>query len=134
MVLNELGEVVNSEWLHVAKARANVLLDSYVIMPNHLHGIVIIDNENARVDAKRDSAENGKCSGTLPSGSLGAIVGHFKAAVSRRGKALVLDCSQRIWQRNYYEHIIRNEKTLNEIRKYILENPARWSEDELYDA
>lgn len=132
MVLNQLGQVVNSEWLHVARARTNVFLDNYVIMPNHLHGIVII--ENARVESTRDSAKNGNCSGTLPSGSLGAIVGHFKAAVSRRAKALGLDCSQRIWQRNYYEHIIRNEKSLNEIRKYILENPARWSEDELYDA
>lgn len=133
MALNELGKVVNSEWLHVSQARSNVLLDNYVIMPNHQHGIVIIDNENGRVDSTLDSAENGKCSGTLTSGSLGAIVGHFKAAVSRHAKTPRLDCNQRIWQRNYYERIIRNEKSLNEIRQYILENPARWSEDELYD-
>ena len=133
MVLNELGEVVKSDWLHVAQARTNVVLDNYVIMPNHLHGIVIIDNENVRVDSTRDSAENGKCLGTLQADSLGAIVGHFKAAVSRRAKALGSVSSQRIWQRNYYEHIIRNEKSLNDIRKYILENPARWAEDELYD-
>ena len=52
IVLNELGKVVNSEWLHVAQARTNVLLDNYVIMPNHLHGIVIIDNENYRTGSK----------------------------------------------------------------------------------
>ncbi|MCY4538638.1 MAG: transposase [Chloroflexi bacterium] len=133
LVLNELGEIVNSEWLHVAQARTNVLLDNYVIMPNHLHGIVIIDNENDRVDCTRDLAANGKRASTLQPGSLGAIVGHFKAAVSRRAKPMGLDGGRKIWQRNYYEHIIRNEKSLKEIRKYILENPARWSEDDLYD-
>ena len=81
----------------------------------------------------RDSAENGKRSGTLSAGSLGAIVGHFKAAVSRRANRLATGHNQKIWQRNYYEHIIRNEKSLHEIRQYILENPAKWEEDSLYD-
>ena len=134
IVLNELGKVVNSEWLHVAQARTNVLINNYVIMPNHLHGIVIIDNENYRTGSKFEPETNGKRPVKLRSGSLGAIVGHFQAAVSRRAKTLGLDSGQTLWQRNYYEHIIRNEKSLNEIRKYTLENPARWSDDELYDA
>lgn len=133
VVRNDLGNVVHSEWLHVAQARTNVLLDNYVIMPNHLHGIVVIKSENDHVGSSYIPMANRKRRGTLLSGSLGAIVGHFKAAVSRRAKRLELGYNTIIWQRNYYEHIIRNEKSLNEIRKYIHENPARWAKDELYD-
>ena len=125
MMFNPLGNIVAEEWQHIAEARTNVQLDAFVVMPNHLHGIIIINNENDHAGSSFKSAVNGKRSGTLHSDSLGAIVGHIKAAVSRRAKTQVLDCNQSIWQRNYYEHVIRNEKSLNEIRKYIVENPAR---------
>ena len=133
MALNHLGQVVAEEWQHVATARRKVQLDAFVVMPNHVHGIIFIDNESDRATSTIVHAVTGKRSGTLQSGSLGAIVGHFKAAVSRRAKTLGLDSGQTLWQRNYYEHIMRNEKSLNEIRKYILENPAKWAEDDLYD-
>ena len=133
MRLNHLGKLVGAEWQHISKARTTVHLDAFVVMPNHFHGIVIINNGNDHAGPSFIPAVNGKRSGTLHSDSLGAVVGHFKAALSRRAKALTLDCSGRIWQRNYYEHVIRNEKSLNEIRKYIVENPARWEEDSLYE-
>ena len=132
MITNDLGCVVSNEWRHIAEARANVQLDLYVVMPNHLHGIIIIDDRLERDSYRFDKAFNRNQSGTLQAGSLGAIVGHFKAAVSRRAKRANVGCQRKIWQRSYYEHIIRNEKSLNEIRRYIIDNPERWSEDTLY--
>ena len=132
MVLNDLGKVANEEWQHLAKARTNVQLDLFVVMLNHLHGVIIID-DTRRCDAFGGvPAAKVKSSGTLPAGSLGAIIGQFKAAVTRRAKFPQLYCDQRIWQRNYHEHIIRDEKSLNEIRRYIIENPARWNDDSMY--
>ena len=133
MLLNRLGKVVVNEWRHIEQARSIVKLDAFVVMPNHFHGIVIIKSEDDHADSSFDPAVNGKRSVSMPAGSLGAIVGHFKAAVSRRATALGLGCNERVWQRNYYEHIIRNEISLHEIRRYILENPAKWEEDSLYD-
>ena len=132
MMLNELGRVVSEEWQHISEARANVQLDLYVVMPNHLHGIIIIDDKLERGSDGLDKVSKHYQSRTLQAGSLGAIVGHFKAAVSRRAKRANIGCQQKIWQRSYYEHIIRNEKSLNEIRRYIINNPARWHDDSLY--
>jgi REP element-mobilizing transposase RayT len=64
-----------------------------------------------------------------PSGSLGAIVGNFKSVTARRINRVRKTPGVRVWQRNYYEHIIRNERELNGIRQYIRDNPARWAED-----
>ncbi len=132
MVLNELGHVVIAEWQHVAEARENVQLDLYVVMPNHLHGVIVIDGTPDPDLCEVLQTIQQKQSATLQAGSLGAVVGHFKAAVSRRAKRANIGCQRKIWQRSYYEHIIRNEKSLNEIRRYIIENPGRWSEDTLY--
>ena len=126
---NRLGIVLCEEWQHIEQARNTVRLDAIVVMPNHFHGIIIIDSADSRLD----SADDRKRSGTLQAGSLGAIVGQFKAAVSRLAKPLLLARGQRIWQRNYCEQIIRSGKSLNEIRKYIIENPGRWQEDDLYN-
>lgn len=133
MILNELGSIARDEWQHVADARANVQLDYYVVMPNHLHGIVIIKDEKLERDSNElHNMSSREQSRTLQAGSLGAIVGHFKAAVGRRAKRANIGRQQKIWQRNYYEHIIRNETSLDDIRRYIINNPARWHDDRLY--
>ena len=134
MTLSDLGHVVAAEWLQLATARPKIQLDSFVVMPNHVHGIIVI------VDSYIDDSDNcaagsgSEASKTLLAGSLGAIVGHFKAAVSRRAKREEIVFQQKIWQRSFFEHIIRNEKSLNEIRRYIIENPGRWHDDSLYIA
>ena len=132
MMLSALGEVVREEWQYVAKARRNIMLDLYVVMPNHLHGLVIIDRPEKRNKVQSATGQRRKLSPTLEAGSLGAIISQFKAAVSRRANSNQLDFGRRIWQRNYYDHIVRNEKSLNAIRQYIIANPARWREDSLY--
>ena len=132
MALSRLGEVAREEWRHVARARHNVELDRYVIMPNHLHGLFVImdrldDGLSHPVEMRHPKQARG-----FPSGSLGAIVSHYKAAVSRRAWSGLIGQGQRVWQRNYYDHIVRDEESLNEIRRYIMENPARWAKDSLY--
>ena len=132
MILNELGMLAHRLWRQIAIKRPNVELDAFVVMPNHLHGIVIIvDDKSTAVSGER-KVRRGSRAETLVAGSLGAIVGQFKRAVSISSKSLDQPPDQPLWQRNYYEHVIRIERSLSEIRKYIVENPARWSEDDLY--
>jgi len=125
MRLNELGQVVKSEWLKTAEIRDNVKLDAFVIMPNHIHGIVVI-TDNCRGTACRAPTEQ---FGKPTPGSLSTIVRSFKSAVTKRINEMRHTPGIPIWQRNYYEHVIRNEDDLNEIREYILNNPLRWELD-----
>ena len=132
MVSSELGQLVIQEWKHMSTVRSNVKLDLYVFIPNHFHALVIIEDCQKNDLAGCTSAHSSKESHTLRSWSLGAIIGQFKLAVGRQARRRQLHLRQPIWQRNYHEHIIRNEASLNDIRKYIIENPARWIEDSLY--
>ena len=126
--LNEWGQIVDEEWRRTSEVRAYVSLDAFVIMPNHMHGIIVLD---------RRGDPPGRPYSQLPArgpaaGSLGAVVGQFKSQVTKRIRA---SCGRRdvfIWQRNYYEHIIRNEADLARIRRYIAHNPARWMDDSDY--
>ena len=130
--LCDLGTVVRDEWLHVAEARPNVQLDHFVVMPNHMHGLIVIEKDRGGGTVPAVPAQQDEHSRTLRAGSLGAIIGQFKIAVTRRAELNQICSGQRIWQRNYHEHIVRNENSLNEIRQYIVENPARWLEDSLF--
>ena len=132
MKLNNLGHIVAEEWLHIANARPNIQLDHFVVMPNHVHGIIFIVESCIDDSDNRATGSESEASKTLLSGSLGAIVGHLKAAVSRRAKREKILFQEKIWQRSFYEHIIRKEKSLNEIRRYIIDNPGRWHDDSLY--
>ncbi len=136
MVLNAWGQIVMDEWEQTAIVRPNVALDAFIVMPNHVHGVLIITesvgatrNNVIPVGATRRVAPT---STTLQSGSLGAIIGQFKSMVTKRINRLPHAPDHPIWQRNYYEHIIRNEESLNTIRAYIATNPAKWAEDKLF--
>ena len=132
MEVNALGLIVEDCWRQIAQVRSNVELDDFIVMPNHVHGIIAIINEETtgfcNGKAQRAKAPKGK----LSSGSLGVIVGQFKRAVTIHHKLLHRRVEHHIWQRNIYEHIIRNENSLNEILQYIVANPAKWQDDSLY--
>jgi REP element-mobilizing transposase RayT len=123
--LNALGRVVEDEWIKSLEMRRHVDLDAYVIMPNHLHAIVALFDQGAR------SAP--LCARNLRSGmqakSLASLVAGFKAAVTRRASNALPRLRLPVWQRNYYEHIVRDDRDLERIRAYIEANPARWEED-----
>ena len=119
----------------------HVTLDEWVLMPNHLHGILVIaesalprGNPSAPVDnpgvpdARPGSQPDRRPIGPVP-GSLGAIVGNYKSLVTRRVNNLRGTPGAPLWQRGFYDRIIRNERELNAIRPYIRDNPARWAED-----
>lgn len=115
--LNEAGTMIQIRWQQLPERFNNILLDEFTIMPNHLHGIIEI-------------AE----AGTRPAPTLGAIIGAFKSITTHDYIAGVRQrnwppFSEKLWQRNYYEHIIRNESELNRTRQYILDNPVNWDQD-----
>lgn len=159
--LSAIGEIVADEWLKTAQIRKNVSLDAWIIMPNHLHGIIVINNDvetprwgvsqiytaqndrtsddyvktlsqNKKETSHRDVSTGGNASvcrggqGKMKSGSLGAVIGQFKTQCKKRTIAAGHDFS---WQSRFYDHIIRNEKSLNKIREYIINNPLKWEID-----
>jgi REP element-mobilizing transposase RayT len=122
-----IRNIVETQWLRIPRRFPHVSLDAYVIMPNHFHGIVIVGATLvvAPLESKR--------AGARPAPTLGDIIGSFKSQCMRDWLRYVkrnnITGSAKFWQRNYYEHIIRNENELNEIRKYIFENPLKWHLD-----
>ncbi len=144
-----MAEIAAVMWEHIPQRphAAGVVLDEWVLMPNHLHGLLFLpdttsSNERDVSDpavlpglpfdmhyaAQPDSIPEKGGRRRLPAGSLGAIVGGYKSSVSRRINAMRGTPGHPIWQRGYYEHIVRNERELERIRTYIRENPARWVE------
>ena len=131
MILNDLGKIADECWRAIPEHFPNVELGAHVIMPNHAHGIIVIHNDESRpnVGATQWVAPT---PGTRPAGpkpgSLGAILGSYKSAVSYRINKE--HNATGIWQRNYYEHIIRDEKDLQNKTDYIDANPSLWDEDD----
>jgi REP element-mobilizing transposase RayT len=125
MRLNDAGRVVVEEWMKSADIRKEIELDAFVIMPNHIHGIIVIDG---RGTARR--APTCERFGQPTAGSIPTIVRAFKSACTIRINDMRNSRGTPFWQRNYYEHVIRDEDDLNRIRQYIMDNPARWAEDE----
>ena len=129
MQLSLFGQLVYAEWQKTAVIRPNIYLDAFVVMPNHLHGVMVIFlNETSVVGATRRVAP------TLQSDSLGAIIGQFKAKVTKRYRRFRKNDASPIWQRNYYEQIIRNERHLTAVQQYIHNNPANWVNDDYFGA
>jgi putative transposase len=136
VALNRYGRIVSQEWLEIAEKRDNVKLDLFVTMPNHFHGILLIDNSrrgmacHAQGNVSTDPMPR-KFSQPLAK-SLSSIIGSFKSAVSRKINLERNLQSAPVWQRNYHEHVIRNDADLAEKRTYIENNPLQWELDEYY--
>ena len=141
MFLNRIGQIVADEWINSIKIRNNVIIHDFIVMPNHLHGIVEITYN------KNDKSQIGEF--VSPKKSIGAIVRGFKVATTKRIKDFVISVGANdnsfnvnsplqewiinhlphIWQRNYYEHIIRDYNDHERIANYINTNPSRWEKD-----
>lgn len=125
MVLNDIGLIVETEWLQTAEIRDNVFTDAYIIMPNHFHGILFVE-EMANVGATGPVAPTNKPKSLQPN-TLGSIIGQFKSVVTKKIRQF-----GRInfkWQRGFYDRVIRNDDELNRIREYIIYNPLIRQED-----
>ena len=167
MQLNEIGQIINLTWFDLVNHIQNIELGPFVIMPNHIHGIVnIVDrSESASIGINReDSCERSGIDGVesvrndkvraglepAPTGkifdgknlyhsnipvvrtSLSEIVRQFKTFSARKVNEFRRTQGVPVWQRNYYEHIIRDEQSYLEIAQYILENPVLWEKDQLH--
>jgi putative transposase len=113
--LGDFGRIVSEAWERSNQIRNEIALDAFIVMPNHLHGIVTIRSVRATGWSPSPSGPFKR--------SLGAFVAGFKSAVTTRINQLRGTPGLAVWQRNYYEHIIRNEESLNRIREYIVSNP-----------
>jgi putative transposase len=115
--LSDIGRIVEREWQRVPRARPSLTLDEWIIMPDHLHGILVFGHVPG--DGERGV-------GRLTAHSLGAVVGHFKSGVTKHvwGKGY----RDFAWQERYFDQIVRDERSLHELRLYIRNNPLRWKE------
>ncbi len=106
VTLSPLGRLVQGLWQSLPDCRRGVAVDVHAVMPNHLHGILILGE---------------LCHATLP-----GVIGGYKAAVTRLARASGYWGSEALWQRGYHERVIRNEQHLRCVREYIMANPFRW--------
>jgi len=142
MQLNELGKVTQNYWQRLP-LYFTVELDAFIVMPNHLHGILLLCDKWGRGEALGQelppdstilvpNASPLQANGTKP-GSIGAMIQNFKSVSTQKINRLFYRRNHRqVWQRNYYEHIIRNEKSLHHVRQYIHHNPISWQQDQLH--
>ena len=124
MIHNRFGEIAHNEWIKTAEIRDNVEILEFVIMPNHMHGIILLEGAygNTPLQAKFQS----------PSKTIGAIVRGYKGTVTKQINVLRQMPGVPVWQRNYYEHIIRNEISYHRIAEYIINNPLKWQDDRFH--
>ena len=139
MQINQIGQIVMQEWLKSSEIRQEIELDEWVLMPNHLHGIVWIKNQAE--DQKKGLHSEGLHSQglhsqglriekiCLKSRSLGSFINGFKCSVTRCINRIRNNSDIPFWQRNYYESVIRDEQHLSNIRQYIYDNPQNWEHD-----
>ncbi len=114
MLLNDYGTIVQKRWEFLKNYHEQVNLDEFVVMPNHFHGIVVLNDQNKV--------------------SLSKLIRQFKTYSAIQINQLRKMKGVPVWKRDYYEHVIRNEKDLTRIREYIMNNPAKWSDDTFYIA
>ena len=118
------GLIVQEMWNDLPKHHSFIELDAFV-MPNHVHGIVCFTGND--VPSTSDV-------GRLAPRSTGSVVGSFKSAVTRTINRVRPGAATRLWQTNFYEHVVRSDRSLDRIREYILTNPSRWDDDAVNDA
>jgi len=131
--LYPIGMIVEKCWYDLERHFPTVSLDEFTLMPNHLHGIICLGEasasytQNIRQTIKTDASPQ-RPIGTVPN-SLGAIIQNFKSISTRKINQTLVPSTRKVWQRNYYERIVRDEAELNRIRQYILNNPIQWELD-----
>ena len=158
MVLNDVGNIARDEWLKTAEVREEIDLDEFVVMPNHVHGIIMITGPRrgdpvgrpvltvgrpispvgrpvTHHDGDPDIGGDGNRAThrVAPTGpgarTIGAIIGQYKSIVTKNINVIRNNPGGSVWQRGYFERVIRDDRELAAIREYIVNNPVRWSLD-----
>lgn len=137
MYLNHHGKIVAEEWQRTGELRDEVSLDTFIVMPDHVHGLLwMVDTEDSSKPERRREARLANTFQESTSGlerpqpgTLSTIIGAFKSAVTRRINKKRGTPGESVWQSSFHDHIVRNRKELRCIRRYIRANPRRWNED-----
>lgn len=136
MQLNEIGQIVVECWNRISQHFPSVELDEYVVMPNHTHGIIrlkipgriaIRSGEVASPALNNDSHKD-----EVPSPTLGRILAYFKYQSTKRINQYRDTQGTQVWQRNYHDHVVRDDPDLQRLRQYIQNNPMKWELDQLH--
>src|SRR5271155_3295996 len=126
MKLSAIGSIVSDCWRDIPIHFPGIELSEFIVMPNHIHGIVRIPARARRAVPLPRHAEKVEAYGSPCAGSVPTIVRSFKSAVPLKARKLLGRPDERLWQRNYFERVIRNEREFNKVSRYIAQNPARW--------
>ncbi|MEZ4901753.1 MAG: transposase [Spirosomataceae bacterium] len=132
------GAIVQGFWFEIPKHFPNIQLGEFVVMPNHIHGILVLDNNvetlHCNVSTDTDDTNKSKFHQRISpkSGSISAIIRSYKAICTKHIQAIFPDKSFG-WQERFWDHIIRDERSLGTIAEYIVGNPSKWDQDKFYD-
>ena len=129
MRLNDAGRLIVDGWEWLASRHQYVELDAYVVMPNHLHGVIVIAGEGGSRTAPTGEDVSQRAGPAEKRKPLGRLVAAFKTVTTRRVNLARGTPGRMLWQRNYYEHVIRSDEEWNRVREYIANNPMRWELD-----
>jgi len=146
MQMSKIGIIADILWYEIKNHAKNVELGQFTVMPNHIHGILILNGGNAGNDANDNAIDDVETRHALslpPQGTPGqkrfqnqgkntvsSIIGSYKSAVTKHAHRLEFDFK---WQSRFYDHIIRDEKSFNKISQYIINNPNNWIDDRFYE-
>ena len=128
--LNDSGKMIDDQWNNIPNRYNNVTLDQYTIMPNHMHGIIQIVGAGSPCpnnDINNNAINNGR-GNHAP--TLGQMIAYFKYQSTKQINLFNNLPGRKIWQRSFHDHIIRTDTSLQNIREYIINNPATWDDDE----
>ncbi len=133
MHLNRFGEIVKKCWNDLMTQYPSINLDDFVVMPNHVHGIIVIDKSVGSTFNNSTGDDRGNAGGETPplrqTATLSQIIGYFKYQSTKDINAFRNMTGIPVWQRSFYDHVIRDETSWNRIREYISTNPLRWQMD-----
>jgi REP element-mobilizing transposase RayT len=132
MILNDAGKIAEMCWREIPRHYPHAMVDAYIIMPNHVHGIIIIDTDVGAIHElplHNQIIQNMKFRRNM---LIPKIIGRFKMNTAKQINTIRQTPAIPLWQRNYYEHIIRNETELNKTREYIHNNSLNWESDDYY--
>jgi putative transposase len=135
MILNQFGTIAYNEWINLSERFSNFELDVFQIMPNHMHGIIVLSDVGATLAVAQEEDTANRATARAAPTAIPDIVGAYKSIVSNACLQLFKSHNKtmgKLWQRNYYEHIIRDERAYNNISNYIINNPSKWNEDKFH--
>lgn len=128
-IMNDLGLIADACWKQIPSHFPNASLMDYIIMPDHLHGLICLANDKNGTIYRASMGENTESFGKPTKGSVPTIIRTYKAAVTRAVNRECPESSTLVWQPGYYEHIIRNQEELEYTINYIKSNPEKWELD-----